>query len=97
MKKTKEKELLPNGTITMVLGICSIVLCCIGLVTGIVALVLSNKDQQLLDANPDGYSNVQHHKVGRLCAIIGIGVQVLIGIFYIVYFVFLGAVWGSMF
>lgn len=89
MKKTKELQQLPNATMTMVLGICSIVLCCVGLVTGIIALAISQKDQKLLEENPDGYSNAQQHKTGRLCAIIGIGVQALFTIGYIIYWIFI--------
>jgi hypothetical protein len=44
---------LPNATAVLVLGILSIVVC---FITGIIALVLANKDMALYNANPGAYS-----------------------------------------
>ncbi len=71
-----EKRKLPNSTAVLVLGILSILTCCcygiVGLILGILAIVLANKDMKLYAADPelyDGYSNIN---TGKILAIIGI-------------------------
>ncbi len=78
---------LPNATATLVLGILSIVVC---FICGIIALVISNKDMALYKANPELYSLASYNniKAGRICAIIGIALQVLGIIVYIVIIAF---------
>jgi Na+-transporting methylmalonyl-CoA/oxaloacetate decarboxylase gamma subunit len=73
---------LPNATATLVLGILSIVIC---FICGIIALVISNKDVALYKSNPELYSAASYNniKAGRICAIIGIALQVVGLIFYI--------------
>lgn len=73
---------LPNATATLVLGILSIVVC---FICGIVALAISNKDVALYKANPELYTEASYNniKAGRICAIIGIALQVIGLIFYI--------------
>ena len=76
---------LPNATATLVLGILSIVVC---FICGIVALVISNKDVSMYRANPELYTESSYNniKAGRICAIIGICLQVVGLIFYIAFF-----------
>ena len=85
---------LPNATGTLVLGILSIVGCScygiVGLICGIVALIISKEANQLLKANPDGYSDAGNHKAGRICAIIGTSLSALM----IIYMIFVIVVWG---
>jgi len=78
---------LPNATATLVLGILSIVVC---FICGSVALVISNKDMALYRADPGQYSVASYNniKAGRICAIIGIGLQVLGLIIYIIFIAF---------
>jgi hypothetical protein len=85
---------LPNGTAVLVLGILSIVIC---FVCGIIALVLSNKDMALYRANPGQYSISSYNniKAGRICAIIGIALQVLGLIVYIIFIAFFISMAGS--
>ena len=73
---------LPNATATLVLGILSIVVC---FICGIIALVISNKDVNLYKANPELYSTTSYNniKAGRICAIIGLCLQVVGLIIYI--------------
>ncbi|MEP7255461.1 MAG: CCC motif membrane protein [Ferruginibacter sp.] len=73
---------LPNATATLVLGILSIVVC---FICGIIALVISNKDVSLYKANPELYSAASYNniKAGRICAIIGLCLQVVGLIVYI--------------
>ena len=78
---------LPNGTNTLVLGILSIVVC---FICGIIALVLSKKDLADYNANPDAYTAASYSniKVGRICAIVGICLQILGLIIYIAFISF---------
>ena len=78
---------LPNATATLVLGILSIVIC---FICGIIALVISNRDVSMYRANPELYSEGSYNniKAGRICAIIGIALQVVGLIFYIMIIAF---------
>lgn len=73
---------LPNATATLVLGILSIVIC---FICGIIALVISNKDVSMYKANPELYSESSYNniKAGRICAIVGIALQLAFILFYI--------------
>lgn len=79
------QQTLPNATIVLVLGILSIVTCCcfygiLSLVLSIVALVLSKKDKILYATNMGLYteSSFKNLNAGRVCAIIGLILGVLI-------------------
>lgn len=71
-----ERRNLPNGTAVLVLGILSIITCCcygfIGLILGIIALVLANKDLKMYQENPELYLNYKNVSIGRVLGIIGI-------------------------
>ena len=86
---------LPNATAVLVLGILSIVVC---FICGIVALVISNKDMALYRANPELYtaSSYNNIKAGRTCAIIGIALQVLGLIVYIIFIAFFISMAGGL-
>jgi hypothetical protein len=86
---------LPNATATLVLGILSIVVC---FICGIIALVISNKDIALYKANPELYSAASYNniKAGRICALIGIILQVLGIIVYIIFIAFFISMAGSL-
>ena len=77
------QQSLPNATAVLVLGILSIVTCCcygvIGLILSIVALVLSKKDRALYAANMSFYteSSFKNLNAGRVCAIIGLILNIL--------------------
>lgn len=88
-------EQLPNATATLVLGILSIVIC---FICGIIAYVISNKDIALYKANPELYSAASYNniKAGRICALIGIILQVLIIIGYILFIAFFISVASTM-
>ena len=81
---------LPNATVSLVMGILSIVICGIGVVLGIIGMVLANKDLALYRNNPGIYSEASYNntKTGRICSIIGIILSSLIILFYIGIFVF---------
>jgi len=75
---------LPNATAILVLGILSIVIC---FITGIIALVMAKKEMALYEANPGMYSAASYSnvKTGRICAIIGIVLQGIGILFYILF------------
>ena len=78
---------LPNATATLVLGILSIVIC---FICGIVALAMSSKDVKMYRSNPELYSTASYNniKAGRICAIIGIALQAVGLIFYVIMIAF---------
>jgi hypothetical protein len=83
------QQQLPNATAVLVLGILSIVLCGIGLVLGIIALTLANKDTRLYNTGielyaPSSYNNL---KSGKICAVIGIILSSLVILFYVGIFI----------
>lgn len=83
---------LPNATAVLVLGILSIVVC---FITGIIALVMAKKDMALYEANPGMYSpaSLSNIKTGRICAIIGLVLQ---GIGILIYIIFIVAIVGTI-
>jgi len=86
------KKQLPNASSVLVLGILSIVLSfCygfIGIVLGIIALVISKKDIELYNENPDEWLGYQNITTGRICAIVGLCLGALVLIATICYFAF---------
>lgn len=88
------QQALPNATAVLVLGILSIVVC---FITGIIALVLANKDMALYRANPGAYTpqSYSNIKTGRICAIIGIALQLIGLLVYIIIIVFLVTAAGA--
>lgn len=86
---------LPNATAALVLGILSIVIC---FICGIIALVISNKDLAMYRANPELYSTASYNniKAGRICAIIGIALQVVGLIVYIIFIAFFISMAGNL-
>ena len=81
---------VPNAMLIMICGIVSIVFCCgLGTVAGAVAIIMSSKANKLIAEDPDGYSNAKNVKIGRTCAMIGVGLQVLWILLYIIYIIFI--------
>lgn len=85
------REQLPNATATLVLGILSIVVC---FICGIIALIISNRDMEMYRANPEIYSEASYGniKAGRICAIVGIALQVIGVVLYIIIVAFIVSV-----
>ncbi len=77
------QQSLPNATAVLVLGILSIVTCCcygvIGLILAIIARVLAGKDRSLYNMNAGMYteSSFKNLNAGRVCAIIGLVLNIL--------------------
>jgi hypothetical protein len=89
-----EKQKLPNGTAVIILGILSIITCCcygvLGIILGVIAIVLANKDAKLYNENPELYSNYSNIKTGKILAYIGIALSVL----YVIYIIWIVATFG---
>lgn len=89
LSNSKEgNQQLPNATAVLVLGILSIVVC---FICGIIALVMSNKDMALYKANPEAYTLASYNniKAGRICAVVGIILQLTFIILYIAFVFFM--------
>ncbi len=80
---------LPNASVSLILGILSIVICGIGLALGIVGIVMANKDIKLFKATPGVYSESSYKNTtaGRICSITGIILSSLFILIYIVIFI----------
>lgn len=92
-----EKQKLPNATAVLVLGILSIVGCCVycvGIIFSIIALVMAKKDMALYALNPEGYDNYGNLKTGRILAIIGLIINIVAIITTIAFIAFFG--WAVM-
>jgi len=98
---------LPNSNTILVLGILSIVFCwwhlvsLVGVVLGIITLVLAKKETALYKADPQKFtfSSMNNVKTGRICAIIGLIISVVIFFLFILLMVgFLATLpfWGMI-
>jgi hypothetical protein len=84
-----EQQKLPNATISLVLGIISIIACCCsagigGLIFSGIALILANKDLKLYKEQPELYSNFSQLNTARIIAIVGL-VLAVINLGYTIY------------
>lgn len=73
------KQELPNASAVLILGIASLVGCClsygvIGIVCAIIALILAKSAQELYGANPSLYTEASYKNMsaGRTCAYISL-------------------------
>lgn len=96
------QEKVPNSVAVLVLGILSIVCCycagIVGLILGIIALILSNKSKAAYAEDPSKYTtgSYKNMNAGRVCAIIGTIISAIYFVFWIIYFVVLGAAMSSL-
>lgn len=90
---------LQNATAVLVLGILSLVICGIGVVLGIIALVLAKKDLRLYNASPELYTPGSYNnlKAGKICAVIGVILQSLLVIVYVTWIVYFISIASSNF
>ena len=77
-----EKHKLPNSTGVLILGILSIITCCcygvIGLALGVVALILAKKATKTYLEAPENYTGYSNIKTGRILAIIGLVLNIIL-------------------
>lgn len=98
MEATTFQEKLPQSTGVLVLGILSIVLSCccsgiIGMILAVIALVMAAKAKKIYMEAPEQYTGYSNVSTGRILAIIGIIVNLivlLISIYMIVVYGFEG-------
>jgi pSer/pThr/pTyr-binding forkhead associated (FHA) protein len=90
---------IPNGTTTLVLGICSIVFSCvlIGLILGIISISIGSKGKKLYKLNPSSYTGYSALNAGYICGIVGTILGGLYILYYIIWTIILGAAFSSAF
>ncbi len=94
--QNSQQQPLPNATAILVLGIVSIVGCClygtVGFICGIIALVMAAKARELYKSNPGLYTEASYKNMngGRICAIIGLTLSLL----YIILIIILISIMG---
>ncbi|WP_343604690.1 CCC motif membrane protein [Fluviicola sp.] len=91
---------VPNATACLVLGIISIATCWLyalpGLICGIIALVLHQKDKKIYFSNREKYEqSFKTSKAGFVCGIVGLSLSALMLIYLIIVFSFLASVAGA--
>lgn len=94
---------LPNSTAVLVLGILSLVFCwCygfVGLILGIIGLALSSGPRKLYEAEPEAYTESSYKSLnaGRICAIVGLCISLVIFLFALFWIIIFGAAFlGSL-
>jgi len=94
----EQKQTLPNATVVLVLGICSIVFGClgVGLILGIVGLTIGSKSKKLYRENPDLYEGYGSLNAGYIMSIIGTVLGGLGALYYIVIGGTMLAILGNM-
>jgi M penetrans paralogue family 26 len=98
-----QKQILPNSSAVLVMGILSLVSCwCygfFGLIFGIISLVLAQKSLKLYNENPELYtiSSYKNLNAGKICAIIGLSISGLVILIGLVYLLIVGAAIGTVF
>ena len=87
----QSRQNLPNANTVLILGIASILLCwwhfisVIGIALALTALILANKETRLYYQNPGIYSesSLNNVKTGRICALIGLIISLIIFAFVV--------------
>lgn len=84
--------MLPNATVVLVMGICSIVFTCvyIGLVLGIIGIVLSTKPRKMYKENPEAYDGYGQLNAGFIMSIIGVSLGAIYTLYILVVVAILG-------
>jgi hypothetical protein len=98
---------LPNSNTILILGILALVFCwwhilsIIGIILSIVTLSLARKELFIFEAQPNNFtlSSLNNVKAGRVCAIIGLIISVLVFVFallMIIGFFAVMPIWGMV-
>lgn len=98
---------LPNSNTILVLGILSLVFCwwhilsIVGIVLSIVTLSMTNKELSLFYTRPNDFtlSSLNNVKAGRICAIIGLIISILVFVVALLMIIGLFAllpIWGMV-
>lgn len=93
-----EKQTLPNSTLILILGICSLIGCCcygvLGLILGIVAIILANSATKTYLENPELYTGYPNVKTGKILGIIGVVLSILFVICIVYMLIAFGGIEG---
>jgi hypothetical protein len=76
-----------NGTLILILGILSIVICCVGIILGPISWIMGNNALKTLDQYGDALGQRSNVNTGRICGIVGTIVGALVLISNIISFV----------
>lgn len=92
---------LPNASASLVLGIISIATCWLfgipGLVCGIIAVYLHNKDKSIYMEDPAAYeASFKNSKAGFICGVVGLSLSALAILYWILYSLFIGAMFSAI-
>jgi hypothetical protein len=89
---------VPNATLVLVMGICAIVIGCLGPILGTIGLVMAKTGRKSYQANPAMYreSSYKQLNAGYICSIIGLCIGCCVWIFYIVWFIVVASIFGEM-
>ena len=92
------KEELPNASVILILGISSLVGCClsygfIGLICSIIALVMAKNANELYQQNPAKYTEASYKNMtsGKTCATISLIVSIVTIVASILVIIFFGS------
>ncbi|MEO0573408.1 MAG: CCC motif membrane protein [Bacteroidota bacterium] len=82
---------LPGASTVLTMGIISIVgslVCCgpFALIFSIIGLVKAKRSETLYYQNPDLYSDFSNVKTGRILSYVGLGLSLIMLVFFIIYF-----------
>ena len=94
----EQKQSLPNSTVVLVLGICSILFGCffVGLILGIIGISMSGKGRSLYKENPRLYEGYGTLNAGWIMSIIGTILGGLFTFYWIIAVAILGGAGFSM-
>ena len=76
-----ESKKLPNSAFIYVLSVLSCIICCLGgfgIIPAVISYYLASKSEGIYKMNPDGYDNYGFIKRGKIIAIIGIILNIIV-------------------
>lgn len=101
-REYRPKEELPNASLILILGICSIVGCCLsygllGIICAIIALVMAKSANELYMQYPDRYSEASYKNMqtGKTCAMVSLILSIITIVTSIIVIIFFG--WAALF
>jgi len=81
-----EQQKLPNGILSIILSIVSLLCCCIagiGLIPAAIAYFLANKSEKIGLQNPEQYDNMSQIKAAKILALVALIINIVYLIFTI--------------
>ena len=85
-----EQKKLPNGVLSIVLGIFGFICCCTGILGAIpsgIGFYLARDSEKLYKSDPDAYDNYSQIKTGKIISLIGLVLSLIMIVrwIYIIY------------